>query len=264
MRAILCTGSGLRFERTRDIISDGDDFISVIVNLGKSCVAAQRGREVALGSGDGVAVLHSEPATVAFAPGSYFSVMVPRSAMASRLREVDDAAMHPLQQGATPLGLLMNYVRFVEDELASAEPGLRRLIVNHIHDLVALVLGAEPAATVQCRKAVAAARLGAVLADIEANFQEAGLSTVTVARRIGISSRYLQRLLERSGVSFTERVNELRLQRAFALLTDPDCDGRRIADIALDVGFSDVSHFNRLFRPRFGDTPSGVRACRRQ
>jgi AraC-like DNA-binding protein len=28
----------------------------------------------------------------------------------------------------------------------------------------------------------------------------------------------------------------------------------------LEAGFSDISHFNRLFRARFGDTPGGVRA----
>jgi transcriptional regulator GlxA family with amidase domain len=33
----------------------------------------------------------------------------------------------------------------------------------------------------------------------------------------------------------------------------------RIIDIAFAAGFSDVSHFNRIFRRRFGDTPSGVR-----
>jgi len=56
-------------------------------------------------------------------------------------------------------------------------------------------------------------------------------------------------------------VNELRLQRAFALLTNPHARGR-ISEIALQAGFSDVSHFNRLFRAHFGDTPSGVRARR--
>ena len=33
----------------------------------------------------------------------------------------------------------------------------------------------------------------------------------------------------------------------------------RICDIALQAGFSDISHFNRLFRSRFGGTPSDVR-----
>jgi AraC-like DNA-binding protein len=29
---------------------------------------------------------------------------------------------------------------------------------------------------------------------------------------------------------------------------------------SMEAGFSDISHFNRLFRVRFGDTPRGVRA----
>jgi AraC-like DNA-binding protein len=34
----------------------------------------------------------------------------------------------------------------------------------------------------------------------------------------------------------------------------------RICDVALQAGFFNISHFNRLFRSRFGDTPKGVRA----
>jgi len=30
-------------------------------------------------------------------------------------------------------------------------------------------------------------------------------------------------------------------------------------EIALAAGFGDVAHFNRLFRRRFGETPSGAR-----
>jgi AraC-like DNA-binding protein len=66
-----------------------------------------------------------------------------------------------------------------------------------------------------------------------------------------------------SGTSFTERVNELRLQRAFALLIEPHGGAQRISDIALEVGFSDISHFNRLFRGRFGVSPRGVRSAGR-
>ena len=54
-------------------------------------------------------------------------------------------------------------------------------------------------------------------------------------------------------------VIELRLKQAFMLLTAQRGSKVRISDIALQSGFSDVSYFNRLFRSRFGDTPSGVR-----
>jgi AraC-like DNA-binding protein len=46
----------------------------------------------------------------------------------------------------------------------------------------------------------------------------------------------------------------------FTLLTRAHDDERRICDIALQAGFSDISHFNRLFRARFGDTPKDARA----
>jgi AraC-like DNA-binding protein len=38
-------------------------------------------------------------------------------------------------------------------------------------------------------------------------------------------------------MTFTEHVNELRLQWAFALLTEAHDNERRISDIALDAGF---------------------------
>ena len=65
-------------------------------------------------------------------------------------------------------------------------------------------------------------------------------------------------LLHETGATFTERVMELRLQKARAVLSDPR-DARSIADIALDCGFSDISYFNRCFRRSFGDTPGGLR-----
>jgi hypothetical protein len=61
--------------------------------------------------------------------------------------------------------------------------------------------------------------------------------------------------------SFTEHLVKRRLDRAFALLSDRRYLHLAIVDIAFAAGFGDVSHFNRVFRRRFGDTPSGVRAA---
>jgi AraC-like DNA-binding protein len=72
----------------------------------------------------------------------------------------------------------------------------------------------------------------------------------------------VQKLLdEGTGKSFTEHLAGRRLERAFEMLTDPHRRHLAIIDIAFGVGFGDVSHFNRMFRRRFGETPSGVRAA---
>jgi AraC-like DNA-binding protein len=110
---------------------------------------------------------------------------------------------------------------------------------------------------------VAAARLTAALDHIATNFQHHELNVEAVARSVKITPRYLQRLLKKAGTSFTAHVSELRLQRALTLLTQAGDKARRVSDIAMEVGFSDISHFNHLFRSRFGNTPSSVRGRRR-
>ena len=51
-----------------------------------------------------------------------------------------------------------------------------------------------------------------------------------------------------------------RLACAHRLLTDPRLAAEKISSIAVDAGFGDLSYFNRAFRRRFGETPSGIRA----
>jgi transcriptional regulator GlxA family with amidase domain len=65
--------------------------------------------------------------------------------------------------------------------------------------------------------------------------------------------------MEPTGRSFTKHLLDQRLEQAAALLRDPRRQDRQIADVARETGFTDLSHFNRVFRRRFGDTPSGVR-----
>ena len=112
--------------------------------------------------------------------------------------------------------------------------------------------------------AVVAAQLDAILACIELRYAEPGLSPAKIARSQDISLRYFHRLIETTGISFTKRVNELRLNDAFKRLTDPRAAHLRISDIALQCGFSDISHFNRLFVARFGDVPSAIRHSARE
>jgi AraC-like DNA-binding protein len=67
-------------------------------------------------------------------------------------------------------------------------------------------------------------------------------------------------LFEGEGSTFTEFVNGLRLARVYRTLSDPRLCDRTIGALALECGFRDLSHFNRLFLRAFGATPSDVRA----
>ena len=72
--------------------------------------------------------------------------------------------------------------------------------------------------------------------------------------------RFVQRLFEQDGTTFSEYVLAQRLARAHGVLSDPRRDAERISEVALDCGFGDVSYFNRAFRRHYGAAPSDVRA----
>lgn len=99
----------------------------------------------------------------------------------------------------------------------------------------------------------------AILRAIESHSTDPNLSAITVAKMLGITPRYVHLLLEETGKSFTHHVLERRLDRAAVLLRDPRWHYRRIAEIAAEAGFADLSYFNRAFRRRFGATPSAMR-----
>jgi AraC-like DNA-binding protein len=82
-----------------------------------------------------------------------------------------------------------------------------------------------------------------------------------VARSQGVSPRYIQRLFEREGSTFSEYVRGCRLELAHAMLRDTAALAQSISSIAYDCGFGDLSYFNRSFRERFDTTPSDIRAA---
>lgn len=107
---------------------------------------------------------------------------------------------------------------------------------------------------------VRAVRRAAILDEIETHLPDPKLTPAAVAGRLGITSRYLRKLLEQTGKSFSAHLLAKRLERAAALLRDPRQRDARIATIAYACGFNDLSYFNRVFRRRYGVTPSDMRA----
>jgi AraC-like DNA-binding protein len=65
-------------------------------------------------------------------------------------------------------------------------------------------------------------------------------------------------LLAKYETTFSDYLKTARLAAAHRRLTESS-NGKSISDIALDVGFSNVSYFNRAFRREFNATPSEVR-----
>jgi AraC family transcriptional regulator, positive regulator of tynA and feaB len=74
-----------------------------------------------------------------------------------------------------------------------------------------------------------------------------------VARQLGVSRRYLDKLLAHTGRSFAAHLWDRRIVLAAEWLRRP---GQvRVTEVAHGVGFKDSSHFARMFRARYGVAP---------
>jgi AraC-like DNA-binding protein len=191
----------------------------------------------------------------------WFPVLIKRQRLAEAVANAEDLVAQPIRNDGL-LGYLTHYLSLLFNP--NVEVLDDRLIAHvdaTIFDLIVLLLGANrDAAAIAAGRGLRAARLRAVLSELSRGFASATFSAQDVAARLGLSSRYVYELLHESGVGFTERVLELRLQRARGLLGTPRYDSVKISEIAYMAGFNEASYFNRRFRRRFGMTPTEARA----
>ena len=83
------------------------------------------------------------------------------------------------------------------------------------------------------------------------------INAAMTAEQFKISKKYLSQFLkEQTGKSYTEYVEELRLDHAMQLLRTTDLN---ITDIAEQCGFSTANTFYKAFRRKYQLSPSAVR-----
>jgi YesN/AraC family two-component response regulator len=87
--------------------------------------------------------------------------------------------------------------------------------------------------------------------------QEEDLSLGQVAKAVNTSSFYFCKMFKKAtGVNFTEYVSRVRIESAKNLLLNQNL---RISEIAYQVGFQSLTHFNRVFKKIAGQAPTEYR-----
>jgi len=249
--------SRLSAELTRGAaqLSDGEDSVCMIIPTGGRLLLSQRGREAVPRLGDGAVLFYREPAVLRFADMTYFAVRVPFAALAALAGDVEAAGGLSIPRDSEAMRLLRGYLGRLPPSIADKQ--LCRLAAAHVYDLIALALGVGGEAGEIARgRGLRAARWGEIEAALT---QDPQLSLQDVARRQGISPRYVQMLFEQAGTSYSAFVLQRRLEVSCGLLQSPRYGGWTITEIALEAGFGDVSYFNRCFKRRYRMTPSDMR-----
>ena len=247
----------------REFIDNDDVFVTIGLTSGYE--VHQFDRLLNLKVGEAIVLTASEPGFLKVpAYGDYINVRAPRRTLSSLVAGLDAAYGRPIPADNRALRLLTRYIGIIDESESLAAPDLRRQAVTHIHDLMALAIGATPdAAEIAKSRGAQAARLRAIKEDIATRLDQPDLSVATIAAWHRVKPRWVQRLFECEGTTFTEYVLAQRLVRAHRLLTVPLYADQKVGTIALEVGFGDLSYFNRAFRRRYGITPSELRAATR-
>jgi AraC family transcriptional activator of tynA and feaB len=82
------------------------------------------------------------------------------------------------------------------------------------------------------------------------------LSVASVAAALRMSPRRIHQLFASAEMSLMRWVWSERLAQCRSCLVQGALLGRQIGDIAYECGFGDTAHFSRVFRRRYGESPS--------
>jgi AraC-like DNA-binding protein len=162
-----------------------------------------------------------------------------------------------LTDAALPPRLLYSFLVGLADA-SGGLAGARVAAIDALGGLLSMVLAQipqppEPLSELAARRAVD------VLNYLRRNFANPSLTPAMMAEELGISVRYAHKLMGMTGRSFRQELIAQRLDAARAAFAANLKPRQTIADIAISVGFNDLSQFNRHFRTAFGMTPRSAR-----
>ena len=140
------------------------------------------------------------------------------------------------------------HTRVLNGEQYEAMVRLLAIFAQHLavvgNQILVQERNAEPPAVVRAKQFIA-------------QHQDEEISLGQVARAVNTSSFYFCKLFRKAtGLKFTDYLSRVRIEKAKNLLLNPNV---RISEVAYEVGFQSLTHFNRVFRKVVGESPREYR-----
>jgi AraC-like DNA-binding protein len=169
-----------------------------------------------------------------------------------------------------PMGTLTGRVavnRIFSGLLRSIVDNLEELTDEHIRPIeVALsefvISSLAESAALSCFDVAGASNFHRISQAIEQQLGDGDLTLHQVADQQHVSARYIQKLFQQAGMSFSQYVRRRRLEHCYADLGSLAHRNLSISDICFRWGFNDAAHFSRSFRADYGMTPRSFRQQR--
>jgi AraC-like DNA-binding protein len=240
-----------------NICSDEKTFSLHLVHSGR-CRIRHAGAEIVAETGDMIVADGGKSYELAFTkPVQGLVVSLPWARFGGHAEALEALAGRPI--GASgPAAALSEFIRSMWDHLVEREgEEWPNSASDVVWDLLEALLQGEANLDV-CSGGSAEALRRRAKALVDRQLSDPGFGAVSIAESLGVSTRYLQLVFAQVGTTPSRFLLVRRLEAAAARLRRPD-KLARITDVAMECGFSDLSHFSRAFRRRFGVTARDYR-----
>jgi AraC-binding-like domain len=226
LQILEASSSPVKISRTGRYLADGNDDVVFAINRSGSALVSSNGRERILGHGDAVVLFGGEAASFQrTSAGRSSTLRVPRAMFESTVVSVDDVLMRPITGDRGALRLLADYTSWLMKTGSLIDAQLLNLAVGHVQDLLALTLGPSADFTDTARtRGLRAARLKLAKTYVAAHSHRRDISVGNVASNLNVTPRYVQRLFEADGTTFSEFLTGQRLTRAVRAERQPISD----------------------------------------
>ncbi|MEU1669996.1 helix-turn-helix domain-containing protein [Streptomyces sparsogenes] len=222
------------------------------------------GSSTALRAGDLMVVDSSRPyrGDVRAVPDrwSHMTVQCPRSLLPLPEKTVRRLLAVPIS-GRSGMGAL--FTRWLTDLNARAAeftpadvPTLASVTLDLLASALARCVEAEEALSPDARRRALRTRINAF---VEQHLADPDMTPRTIADAHHISLRHLQQLFAEDDTSPAAWIRHRRLERCRLDLTNPRLSARPVQAIAERWGFTNATHFSRLFRATYGIPPRDYR-----
>jgi AraC-like DNA-binding protein len=226
---------------------------------GVSC-NRQQGREAVLRYGDFHLLDSLRPYEVCFQEANRMLVLsIPQQELARRMANPEGVVGIPLSGRSGVSGLLSALLcNFWHQRRSGDERFLSPHFSEAILDLIASAYAGLSQGAI-AGTSVAIARREQIRTYIESHLHDPALTPGRVAAAVHLSARRLHQLSEAEGETVGSYILRRRLEECARAISDAAQRSRTVTEIAFLHGFNNASHFGRVFRERYGATPSDYR-----
>lgn len=224
------------------------------------CVNRTPGGETRIGPGDFFLCHNAVPYELTFSDSNSTLVLrMPQSLLKRHLATPEAFINRPMSGSAGAGALVSGFIGMFWDQCRSGMEGpAADKLADSICDMVAAAFIDSDRKLLDCSSVQTMWRLR-ICRYVDRNLGDPELDPARIAGHFRVSPRYIHKLFEHQDEAVCKYIQRRRLESAHRALMDSTQRVKSVSTIAYEWGFSNTTHFARVFRERYGASPSDLR-----